>query len=292
VNRPRSSTALFEGRPLRVGAMVVDSDTSTVYAGAESLSPHAHAGAYIPFLDYRAELAKHSAGAIVPTRTITCRYSAGGDWLVVASPTLRLAGASVHSEVLNIGSIESLWDSCNMTYRVLELAAAAQPFNMAPGLLNSTDADLGISPVVESSLAELFSEARHAWFEDGVESEFSRTFSTLVHTYGDAAVSAAQSLLLSPSTNVEVAIEAAHTLGEIDHPPSLRYRRSLLERLLLTASSVRLRHGAAAGLASMDDPSSLPVVSEAYTREDNQRLRQYLQRVVEQLERTRACPTS
>jgi HEAT repeat protein len=138
----------------------------------------------------------------------------------------------------------------------------------------------------------MFAEARHTWFEDGVESEFSRAFSTLVHLYGNTAVSAAESLLSSPSTNIEVGIEAAHGLGEIDHPRSLRYRRSLLERLLLTAPSVRLRHGAAAGLASMDDPSSLPAVSEAYACESNQRLRQYLQLVVEQLERTRACRTS
>jgi hypothetical protein len=178
-----------------------------------------------------------------------------------------------------------------MMVKVLSVATAAQSLSKVVGLFNSTDALLGIAPVVESKLASAFAEARHAWFEDGVESEFSRTFSTLIHTYSDMAVSAAETILSSPATNIEVAIEAAHTLGEVDHPASLHYRRSLLEKLL-TARSVRLRHGAAAGLASMDDPASLPAVSEAYAREANQRLRQYLQLVVEQLERTRACRIS
>jgi hypothetical protein len=271
--------------------MAADADTSVVVSDVE-LPALPYASMFTPPSAYGAALMQRIGEPIVPTRTVTCRYSTGADWLTVVSPTLRLATEALHPEVLNIGNIESLWNSCNMTFRMVELAAAAQPFDMAPGILNSTDAYLGISPVVESKVAEVFAEARHSWFEDGMESEFSRAFSTLIHLYGDTAVAAVETLLTSPATNVEVAIEAAHGLGEVDHPPSLRYRRGLLERLLLSSHSVRLRHGAAAGLASLDDPSSLSVVSEAYAREGNQRLRQFLQLVVEQLERTRACLSS
>jgi len=293
VTRGGSSTALFEERPLRRTAVVADADTSVIVAnvGKMPLAAQTHTSAFAPLHDYGAALAKRRAAAIAPTRTVACRYSTDADWLIFVSPTLRLVTEAFHPAVINIGSIDGAWHACNMTYSVLGFDAAAQRFSMEPGLLNSTDAVLGISPVLESRLANMFVEARHAWFEDGIESEFARAFSTLIHAYGDTAVSAAETLLASP-TNIEVAIEAAHSLGEIDHPPSLRYRRSLLERLLLTAPSVRLRHGAAAGLASIDDPSSLTVVSEAYARESNRRLRQYLQLVVEQLERTRACRTS
>jgi len=273
---------------------VADADTSIVVAdvGIVPLSSQTRISTFGPLQDYGAALTKRIAEAITPTRAVTCRYSPGADWLIVTSPTLRLATEAFHPVALNVDNIATAWNTCSMTFSVLDFAAAAQPLTLAQGLFNSTDALLGISPVVEARLADVFAEARHVWFEDGIESEFSRAFSTLIHTYGDTAVSAAETLLSSPSTNIEVAIEAAHALGEVDHLPSLRYRRSLLEKLLLTAPSVRLRHGAAAGLASMDDPSSLPAVTEAYDRESNQRLRQYLQLVVDQLERTRACRIS
>jgi hypothetical protein len=274
--------------------MDADADTSVGVPDVRSvpLSSQTHASTSISVQEYGPALTKRVAKAIAPTRTVASRYSRDGDWIVVTSPTFRLATETLHPAVLNIGSIEDLWGKCNLTFSVRDFAAAAQPISASPGLLSSTDALLGISPVVESRLATMFAEARHAWFEDGVESEFSRAFSTLIHTYGDTAVSAVETLLSSPSINTEVAIEAEHELGELDHPPSLRYRRSLLERLLVTARSVRLRHGAAAGLASMDDPASLAAVSAAYAHEANQRLRQYLQLVVEQLERTRACRSS
>lgn len=269
-------------------------DTSVAVAdvGRVPLSAQTHTSTFASRQAYGAGLTKRIAEAIAPTRAVACRYSTDADWVIVASPTLRLATEALHPAVLNIGNIETLWDECKMAYSVIDLAASAQPFDLTPGILNSTDALRGISPIVESKVADLFTEAQQAWFEDGVESDFSRGFSTLVHLFGDTAVAAAQILFSSPSTKIEVAIEAAHGLGEIDHTPSLRYRRSLLELLVLTAASVRLRHGAAAGLASMDDPSSLPAMYEAYARESNQRLRQYLQLVVEQLERTRACLTS
>jgi hypothetical protein len=291
VIRPRSSTALIEASPSWRGPISADADTSVVITDV-GLPAQPYASMFAPLSAYGAEFVKYVEEPVVPTRTVTCRYSTEADWLIVVSPTLRLTTEMVHPEVLNIGRIESLWNSCSTTFRIVELTAAAQPFDMPPGILNSTDAYLGISPVVEAKLAELFAQARHSWFEDGVESEFSRAFSTLIHLYGDTAVSAVETFLSSPVTNVEVTIEAAHSLGEVEHPPSLRYRRSLLERLLLSTHSVRLRHGAAAGLASLDDPSSLPVVSEAHARERNQRLRQFLQLVVEQLERTRACLSS
>jgi len=176
--------------------------------------------------------------------------------------------------------------------RVAGLGTAAQPIVYTTGLLNSTDRLQGASRLVESKFAEAVALAGKEWFEDGVESEFSRALSTLLHTYRDAAIAPVETFFTSPSANVEVAVEAARWLGRVDHPASRHYRRTLLEKVLLNAPSTRLRHGAASGLAAMDDPFSLPAVVEASNRESNQRLRRFLQLVVDQLERTRACRSS
>jgi hypothetical protein len=293
MKRPPSSTALAEGSRQRRGILVTDADTSVVVADVGRVPLSSQTDTALPQLQaYEAVRAQGIVGAIGPTGPITGWPPTNAGHFTVSSPTLRLATQAFQPIALHAESIATAWNEFSLIVRMLDLAAAAQPFSAAPGLFNSTDAVLGISRTVESKLAGVFAEARHAWFEDGVESEFSRALSMLIHTYGDAVVSAAETLLSSRSTNIEVAIEAAHTLGEVDHPASLRYRRSLLEKLLLTAPSVRRRQGAAAGLASMDDPSSLVAVTQAFDRESNQRFRQYLQLVMDQLERTRACHSS
>jgi hypothetical protein len=172
------------------------------------------------------------------------------------------------------------------------MAACAEPAALFGDTLSSTDPTAGISRLVGSKFVEAVASAEQEWFEDGVESQFFRTLSALVHAYGDVAVATMETFLGSPVSNTEVAVEAAQWLGEVDHPTSYQYRRTLLEKVLLSAPSTRLRHGAAAGLAALDDPSSLPVVREALQRETNRRLRHFLQLVVDQLERTRACRSS
>lgn len=171
---------------------------------------------------------------------------------------------------------------------VLVLRPAVMSITGLPPILNSTDPELGASRMIRGQLAEAAGLAREEWFEDGVESRFSRTLSSLLHAYSDGAIAAVETLVGSPSTNVEVAVEAAKWLGEVDHEATKLYRRTLLEKML-NAPSVRLRHGAAAGLASMDDPDSLDALRGALDREPNRRLRGYLQLVANQLERTRAC---
>jgi hypothetical protein len=134
--------------------------------------------------------------------------------------------------------------------------------------------------------------ARQEWFEDGVESRLYRALSTLLYSYGDTAVAAIETFLDAPTSNTESVVEVAQWLGEADHEASHHYRRTLLEKVLLRTPSIRLRHGAAVGLAALDDPSSLGAVIEARDRERNRRLRRYLELVADQLERTKACRSS
>jgi hypothetical protein len=229
---------------------------------------------------------------------VMCRYAAHTTWFSHEAPVLLLTADTFQPTQLFRTTPVNWAPGCSIstlpfptTVQVFNLGAA-EPSGSLSGLLSSTDPTLGISKRVESKLAEAVDLARDEWFEDGTESQFSRSLSTLLYTYGDATVAALETFLGSPSSNIEVAVEAAQWLGEADHSQSHHYRRTLLEKLLLSASSTRLRHGAAAGLAAIDDPASLPALREAREHEGNRRLQHYLELVIEQLERTSACRSS
>jgi hypothetical protein len=244
-------------------------------------------------------VAEQSAGIVI------CRYSDPGEG--VELPTRWFAESLQSTGLIHRVSIEGLSEHLVVlpSYRDLVLPAmatmrmplrqttAAQPQarRSTSDLMNSTDVVTGVPPLVQSKFTEAAALAAAESFEDGVDSKFAQTLSTLAHAYGIAAIAAVENFVRSPSSNVEIAVEAAEWLGEAEHPASQRYRRTLLEWLLGSAST-RLRHGAAAGLASMDDPSSLPALRVAYDRESNQRLRKFLGLVVDQLERTEACLSS
>ncbi len=253
---------------------------------------------------FRAAFERHLTNVRASARVITCRAVVPTGVFLFESPTLRLTAEPFESS----GRLEPFWlldlfekgiyDRCfsgregDVTMRLASLGAAAQPIGHLPSLLNSTDRARGTSRLVESRFVSAVALAGEEWFEDGVESRFSRTLSTLLHTYGDAAVAEVEIFLGSPNVNMEVAVEAAQWLGEVDHPASRRYRRTLLEKTLLAATAIRLRHGAAAGIASMDDPSLLGVVMKALDRESNRGLRHFLELVADQLRPARACPSS
>lgn len=236
------------------------------------------------------------------TGRVTCVFAQGkGKSWTFESPTFRADAFQptgildpTESLITNIRCAPSSWYAPrSIVVRVSGLRTVTQRIAHKPGLLNSTDREQGASRLVDAKFAEAVALASKEWFEDGVESEFSRALSALLHLYKDAAIAPVETFLGSPSSNVEVAVEMAQWLGKVDHSDSHHYRRTLLEKILLSdSSSVRLRYGAAAGLATMNDPSSRPAVVEALNRERNRRLQYFLQLVVDQLERTRACLNS
>jgi len=248
--------------------------------------------------DFWTALMKNKGIADATAGKVKCVFAEGkGKSWVYESPTLRLDTEPFQATTFNepVEGLINILCAPSTGFIVVSVAGldtTAPPIVHSPGLLNSTDRLQGASRLVESKFAEAVAVAGKEWFEDGVASEFSRALSTLLHTYKNAAIAPVETFFASPSTNVEIAVEAARWLGRVDHPTSHRYRRTLLEKVLLSAPSTRLRHGAASGLAAMDDPSSLLVVMEARDRESNQRLRRFLQLVVDQLERTRACRSS
>lgn len=307
---PKSSTALIEadsrhGAERSMGSERMARTVHLVPRSSQTLTA-SYTTWNVPFAsteDFETVPGKYASHGDSAVGIVTCQYIAQTGSLIVELPTKRFI-AEYFQPTWLFGAPSVEWLSENdvvflagvapvvTTIRVAGLDVAAQPIASRPGLLNSTDAVFGASRLVEAKFAEAVALAREEWFEDGVESKFSRALSTLVFGYGDAAIAAVESFVLSPSSNIEIAVEAAQWLGEVAHHESHRYRRTLLERLLLTAPSTRLRHGAAAGLAAMDEPSLLPVLLEARDRESNRRLRHYLELVVDQLERTRACLSS
>lgn len=310
MNAPTSSTAPVEAKWLRRGTVIGSTGTEqmarTVHivpGSSETLT--LSCGTWdVPFAlpeDCQAVLGKYVPYVETVAGIVTRQYAGHTGSLIIELPTRRLIAESFQrTGLFGAPSVEWLpelrvtprsgWLPALTTMRVARLGAAGEPAPL-PSLLNSTDRALGTPPLIESKFAQAVALAREEWFEDGVESKFSQALSTLVYTYGHAALGAVESFVRSPSSNIEIAVEAAQWLGEVDHSASHRYRRSLLERLL-SAPSTRLRHGAAAGLAAMDDPSSLSALLEARDRESNRRLRHYLELVVDQLERTRACLSS
>ncbi len=148
-----------------------------------------------------------------------------------------------------------------------------------------------LEEAVSQSIVMLFEKARDEFFEDGMESVFSRKLVSLVQEYGNAAVEAIASLTFEGKANAEVAAEGLRWLGHMDHPSSYDSRRRLLEKSLFS-SSARIRDGAALGLASLDDPAAIPNLGKAIEREPHAELREDLEQVLAQLEATRQCHSS
>lgn len=138
-------------------------------------------------------------------------------------------------------------------------------------------------PTIEVQLQTLFGAARYERFEDGMESEFSKDLLNLIDRHGAVALNTLSDLLLSPHVSMEVAAEACRWLGHITNPQTQATRRQLLERVLLNSSSARARDGAGLGLASIDDPASIPALQQAIEQEQVEELRNDLQQVLDQL---------
>jgi hypothetical protein len=213
----------------------------------------------------------------------------------LASPTPRLSDAPIVTifggHAVPMDPIRKI-TACDSITIHIDSAATLERFGRWPSLLASTDRDRDGRRLVESRFTAAVAFAAGEWFEDGTESTFARTLTNLLFAFGAGAISVVERYLASPDANIEIAVEAAQWLGEVVDPDTREYRRALLEKTLIGASTARLRHGAAAGLAALDDPASMPVVAEALRAESNRALLTFLELLVDQLGRTQACPSS
>lgn len=131
----------------------------------------------------------------------------------------------------------------------------------------------------------LFALAKEEVFEDGMESEFSRSLVTLIEKYQDAALEVLTELIIGGNMNPEIASEALRWIGHIENPVTHRARLKLLEHGLFSPSA-RIRDGAILGLASMDDPRAMRSLEQAIEDEEVPELHDDMMDVLEQLRDT------
>lgn len=132
----------------------------------------------------------------------------------------------------------------------------------------------------------LFEMAREEIFEDGMESEFSKSLSTIVETHNNKAIAALGEIIETHNVNEGVVAEALRWLGRLEHPSSYDARLRLLESNL-RSQSARVRDACALGLASMDDAHAIPFLRQAILEEPYTELRDDMEQVLNQLESTR-----
>jgi len=141
---------------------------------------------------------------------------------------------------------------------------------------------------VFGELEALCRSSRDEHFEDGMESAFSRELVRLVAEQGLAATNALAVLFALRRAPDHVAAEAARWLGLMEHGPSHRHRRLLLEYLLFSPSP-DVRYGATLGLAFLDSPHAIRYMRRAIDHEQREWLRARMSQVLAQLEATAKC---
>ncbi|MDA2926835.1 HEAT repeat domain-containing protein [Acidobacteria bacterium AH-259-G07] len=168
--------------------------------------------------------------------------------------------------------------------------AEAQPEIAYCGWLDDSTTKEKESPEnIEERLVHMFSAAEEEIFEDGLANSFSRSLVDFINRNGSTVLDLTTNLVLNERVNPEVASEALRWLGRMDDPWTYFERRWLLERSLFTPSP-KTRDGAALGLASLDDPHSIPYIEQAIEREEIDELRADLKQVLDQLKNTDRCP--
>ena len=136
---------------------------------------------------------------------------------------------------------------------------------------------------VEDTIDRLFESARELYFEDGMETDFSRELVSLVKRYGNLAMSEISYLITYGRVDEEVASEALRWLARIDSASTYGWRLRVLEKSLSSKSPV-VRDGAGLGLACMGNAHAIQYIRKAIEQETITELRYDLQGALEELE--------
>lgn len=145
-----------------------------------------------------------------------------------------------------------------------------------------------ISEGLSERVAKLFQSGIRDLLDDSFGSDFLRGLTSLINLHSNDAIAVITPFVLRESVNAEVISETLTALGRIEHLPSYKFRRWLLESGL-ASSSPRIRDSATLGLASMRDPHAITYLQRAIQQEPSEELRQDMQSVLDYLERIRKC---
>ncbi len=141
---------------------------------------------------------------------------------------------------------------------------------------------------LRNNIEILFSIYVHEEFEDGMDNEFIEELRLYILKYGTKAIDAIANIIANGSVKPLVIFEALRWLGSITPTCAYRSRLLLLERSLRSPSRW-IRDGAALGLASMEDVSSIPDLRNAIDKEKIQDLRKDMETVLHHLEHIAQC---
>lgn len=193
-----------------------------------------------------------------------------------------------------VGKILSITDAYNMVadmpatktlshkpqaYRQTEASSVEEELEQA----SSTVMQQELSRYVEKAIDHLFDTARELYFEDGMETDFSRDLISLIEKYGVLAMAEISYLITFDRVGEEVAGEALRWLARVNDPSTYGWRFWLLEKSLSSKSPV-VRDSAALGLLSMCDANAIPDIRKAIERETIAELRDDLQGALRELE--------
>jgi hypothetical protein len=140
----------------------------------------------------------------------------------------------------------------------------------------------------ENQIRSLFEFAKDEFFEDGMETAFSKNLETIILKHGISSIVALSKIVFDKQSNEEIVSEALRLLGRIQDQNTYNIRLWLLEQNL-KSNSARIRDGALLGLASLDDPHSIPSMKKAIQAETYLELREDMQQVLKQLETLLPC---
>lgn len=155
--------------------------------------------------------------------------------------------------------------------------------NAVPQTGTITSTVLTLNPHVEARFEALFQRNSEEYFEDGIESDFSREIETLANTNRDSASAILTRLLEADSVKPDVWAEAMRWLGQT-HALTRESRLLLLAKGLFSASPT-IRDGAIVGLASLQDGGAIPYLKKALDKEPSDDLRTDVRTLIEWLSR-------
>jgi hypothetical protein len=135
---------------------------------------------------------------------------------------------------------------------------------------------------IEKQILEIFKSGEGETFEDGMESNFSRSLSRFVRKYGSNGLVEVVQIILHGETNNEVVSEAILCLSRLDDCRTYQYRRWLIEKVL-ESEEFYIRDAAISGLSHLDDKDSIPAIEKAVSSEKNTELKEDMEKVLAEL---------
>jgi hypothetical protein len=143
-----------------------------------------------------------------------------------------------------------------------------------------------VDPFLLLRVKNLFNEGAAEFFQDGMESGFSRSLLDLLQTRGANALAAISEYLSTRAAHPQVVAEALRWLADFGGTETLGKRWEILRQGLVNPSPI-VRDGAILGFASLDDPRAKAVLQAARSVETVRALQQLLEQVIERLARNR-----